>query len=292
MNGGAFTSVAMADGGQGSFSGCIPAQPQPSVVEYYITAADSAGNAGFSPAAAEDATPDTSGAATPPTYPVYHMYDVCHIYDDCEAVGDWVPHAAGSTASGGIWENGSPSANQSQPGYDMTPGSGARCFVTGAAGGNVNNGVTILLSPVWDLAGHDSVVVKLRRWFVNDLDGSLDRFRQDYFLIDASNDSGQTWTNLETTNEGLDSWQEREFNLSDVFGALGMVRFRFVAQDTGATTKVEALVDEVRITAKAPVVVSVPGPGDGIAGSVPARFALHANEPNPFNPRTTIRYDL
>jgi len=292
VDGASFTSLSMTNGGGGLFTSSIPAQPIPSLVEYLITASDSAGNAGYSPAAAQDATPDTSDVATPPTFPVYHVYDVCRIYDNCEAVGDWVPHAAGSTASGGIWENGAPNSNQSQPGYDMTPGPGTRCFVTGAATGNVNNGVTILLSPVWDLTGYDSVVVKLRRWFVNDLDGSVDHFREDDFLIDASNDSGQTWTNLETTNEGLDSWQERQFNISDVFGALGNVRFRFTAQDTGATTKVEALVDEVRIIVRGPIVVSVGGPDAAIGGSVPTRFALHANEPNPFNPVTLIRYDL
>jgi hypothetical protein len=127
---------------------------------------------------------------------------------------------------------------------------------------------------------------------VNDLDGELDRFRQDDFLIDVSNDSGQTWTNLETTNEGLDSWQEREFDLSDALGALGAVRLRFTAQDTGGTTKVEALVDEVRITAKRPIVVGVGHPGETPSGRIPARLALHANEPNPFQPQTLIRFDL
>jgi hypothetical protein len=292
VNGGSFTPVAMTNGGGGSFSACIPPQSQPSVVEYYVTATDSAGNVGFSPTAAADATPDTSDAALPPTHAVYHTYDVCLIYDDCEQQGAWVPHAPGSTATAGAWELGVPTANLSQPGYDMTPGAGTKCFVTGAAAGNVNNGVTILLSPVWDLTGSDSAVVKLRRWYVNDLDGELDRFRQDDFLIDVSNDSGQTWTNLETTNEGLDSWQEREFDLSDALGALGAVRLRFTAQDTGGTTKVEALVDEVRITAKRPIVVGVGHPGETPSGRIPARLALHANEPNPFQPQTLIRFDL
>ncbi len=295
VNGGSFTTVGMTDGGGGSYSASIPAAPEPTLVEYYIAAEDSAGEAAFSPTAAQDATPDTSDTATPPLYTKYHAYDVCKIYDACEAVGGWTPHLTASppdssTATGGIWENGAPGANLSQPGYQMTPG-GANCFVTGAGTGNVNNGITILLSPVWDLANCDSVVVKLRRWFVNDQEGTVDRYRQDYFITDISNDSGQTFVNFEATNEGLDSWQEREYNLTTLFGTVGKVRFKFTVQDTGAVTKVEGMIDEVRITAKLPVGVTVTS-GPDAAGSLPGRFALHANVPNPFNPSTLIRFDL
>lgn len=289
-NGGAFTVVGMTDNGGGAYSASIPAQPQPSVVEYYIAASDSAGNAGFSPTAAQDATPDTSATATPGSFPRYHTYDVCKIYDPCETGAGWTPHASGSTAIGGVWALGAPSATLAQPGYDMTPDTGVNCFATGVTTGNVNKGFTILLSPVWNLAGEDSVVAKYRRWWVTELNSDLSRFREDYLRVDVSNDSGQTWVTIEDTNEGLESWQEREVNLSDVFGALGNVRFSFTAYDTGAAGTNEALVDEIRISAKSSA-TAVPG-GVDADGGAPLRAALHANEPNPFNPTTTIRYDL
>ncbi|MCI0633416.1 MAG: hypothetical protein L0206_05785, partial [Actinobacteria bacterium] len=292
-NGGAFVEVAMTAGCCGTYSAFIPAQPQPSVVDYYMTAQDGFGFVRFySPTAAQDETPDTSSVATPPMYPAYHTYEVCLVYDPCESLGAWVAHAAGSTATSGSWENGAPVGSTSQPLYDMTPAPGTRCFVTGASNGNVDGGTTILLSPVWDLTTRDSVVVKFRRWFVNDQAGNGNRYREDEFSIDASNDSGASWTNLETTNEGLDSWQERAFDLSTLFGQTGHVQLRFTAADTGQVSIVEALVDEVRITGRPRDPVDVPALDRWLAGGVPARFALHPNEPNPFNPATVIRFDL
>ncbi|MFN0150005.1 MAG: FlgD immunoglobulin-like domain containing protein [bacterium] len=290
VNGGAFTTVGMTDNGGGAFSASIPAQAQPAVVEYYIAASDSTGQASFSPTAAQDATPDTSGTATPASFNRYHTYDVCKIYDPCETGAGWTPHAAGSTAVGGVWALGAPTATLAQPGYDMTPDTGVNCFATGVTSGNVNKGFTTLLSPVWNLAGEDSVVAKYRRWWVTELDSDLSRFREDYLRVDVSNDSGQTWVTIEDTKDGLESWQERSVNLTEVFGALGNVRFSFTAYDTGAAGTNEALVDEIRISAKS-TATAVPG-GIGVDIATPARSALHANEPNPFNPSTLIRYDL
>jgi hypothetical protein len=65
-------------------------------------------------------------------------------------------------------------------------------------------------------------------------------------------------------------------------------------QDTGTYVCyiTNTIADQLTLISR-PVHVSISGTValDGLAG-IPEEYALHANYPNPFNPSTTIRYDL
>ncbi|MCC6816330.1 MAG: choice-of-anchor B family protein [Saprospiraceae bacterium] len=82
-----------------------------------------------------------------------------------------------STATTGIWTREEPTGTvyrneQFQPDLDMQNDFGTECYVTGNLGGDpsaddVDNGVTILTSPVMKLANYKAPVLSFYYWFVN-----------------------------------------------------------------------------------------------------------------------------
>ncbi|MCB9232598.1 MAG: choice-of-anchor B family protein [Bacteroidia bacterium] len=81
-------------------------------------------------------------------------------------------------ANAGEWERGEPVGTtfgnqQMNPDLDVPNDIGDQCYVTGNGGGDVgdddvDNGVTILKSPIFDLTGYNQPVVRFYRWFAND----------------------------------------------------------------------------------------------------------------------------
>ncbi|RPJ41691.1 MAG: hypothetical protein EHM19_11375 [Candidatus Latescibacterota bacterium] len=274
VSGGAFQELPMTPAGPpDEYEGTLPAAPRNARVEYYLEAADSAGHVNRSPTNAPVAL---------------HFYDVAYLYDPCEAVGGWTIGDVSDDATNGIWINADPVGNETRAEYDASPGSGVNCFVTGNTG-NVNEGRTTLFSPTYDLSGTQGVVVRYARWFSNDFEavGPLVG-RDDYWMVDVSNDGGATWVPVENTNEGTESWVEIEVEIDSIFPAPDQVRFRFAAEDTGSATRIHAAVDELRILVESDISTAVAEDASG----APRRFELAANRPNPFNPRTAIAYTI
>ena len=285
VNGGAFSAIPMTTtGNPDEFVAHIPALPQGSEVEYYVTAEDFAGHLETSPA---DAPVDL------------HAFDVAQEYDDFEAgPGAWTAGLGSDTAISGVWGLFDPVGTAAQPGDDSTPGAGTMAFITGQCGvgfesctvactnncSDVDFGVTTLRSPVYDLSAFTSATIKYDRWYTNNT-GTSPNF--DHWVVDISNDGGTTWTNVEDTTVSDASWTSHEIDVNAVFGTPGMVRVRFRASDVGNESVVEAAVDEFRILA-----------GSGTTGAphvaeaAPLAFALSQNQPNPFGGATEISYAL
>ncbi len=173
-------------------------------------------------------------------------------HDDFEADLGWQFDAGGSTASTGAWTRGDPQATSYQPGDDVTE-NGTQCWFTAPnpGGGNgvddVDNGVVVLLSPIFDLSGLAQAEVSYHRWFAMSEAGTDPG---DFFKAEVSDDGGGSWVELETLafDAPAPAWTRRAFALEDLIALTSQVRFRFQASDGVADgSVVEAAIDEFSI---------------------------------------------
>ncbi len=179
--------------------------------------------------------------------------DDCEITDDFETNTGWTTGAPGDDAISGIWTRVDPVGTDAQPEDDHTI-NGRFCFVTGQGfvGGDVgqadvDGGTTTLISPTYDLSSDPDVEISYWRWYSNDTGGSPNA---DTFVIDISDDGGQSWTNVETVgpvNQASGGWFQHRFRVADVVTPTNAVVLRFVASDLGLESVVEAAVDDLAI---------------------------------------------
>ncbi|MCK4548407.1 MAG: T9SS type A sorting domain-containing protein, partial [Candidatus Eisenbacteria sp.] len=238
-------------------------------------------------------------------FPVYvGDFDMVFV-DDFETDLGWTVGAPDDDATEGIWErvvtteklSGRYTGDTAQPGKDATVHPGTMCFVTENSPlgtkqrfGDVDGGKTTLISPVFDLSNCDKAVLTYERWYSNNTIPT--QTDDDPFDVDVSDDGGATWTNLENLTE---TPEDREFHqvifeLSGEVSLTNQMQIRFVAQDYGLNSVVEAVVDNIEIRGYGGFTdVAL---GEPIGRVSPARAVLDQNIPNPFNPETTISFGL
>jgi choice-of-anchor B domain-containing protein len=269
-SGGAFTNVVATPLGGDSFAATLPAFACGTLVELYVSAESSDGTTWTDPPAAPTQVHLASAA-----------YGATVAFEDTlETPSGWLAGAPGDSATIGLWTRVNPVGTSAQPEDDHTPGRGAFCFVTGqgiaggAAGDNdVDVGTTTLRTPLLDASGLSEPHVSYWRWFSN----NQDVFNiNDSFVVDVSNDGGASWVNLETIAPGnpdaLGGWIRHEVRIADFVAPTSNVCLRFVAQDLGSGSVVEAAVDDLVLLdyACAPIAIDgvVPESGPFAGGNV------------------------
>ncbi len=195
-------------------------------------------------------------------------------------------------AARGIWERGEPdgttyNGDQCNPDSDVLDDSGDLCFVTGNGGGNagnddVDNGTTILTSPVMDLSNYTTPVLSFSYWFFNDGGVNNSGPPNDELTVVVSN--GETELTIATYNVSISDWFESdEFFLSDVIDITDNMQVSFIASDAqGSGHLVEAAVDAFRVTD-----FDASGVGDFSENDL---FLVAA--PNPFSDAVHIAYEI
>jgi hypothetical protein len=174
--------------------------------------------------------------------------------DDLETDQGWSVGDDDDTAISGLWTRNVPQYTPAQPGADHTPDPGTKCWVTdyhaGAnmGDGDVDGGQTTLKSPLVDLSGQVQARISYWRWYSNDRGSNPNT---DTFRVDISNDGGNTWVNAETVGpagpETSGGWLYHQFYVAEFVPLTSQMRVRFVAEDAGLASIVEAAVDDVQI---------------------------------------------
>ena len=256
---GSFTNALMAETAPNQYTATLPPASCGSTIQYYFSAQTNTGSTVQSPSNAPTSlysVVSASGTSTP-------------FIDTVETNLGWTLTAAGDTATAGIWVRADPVGTSSggvqvQPENDVTDAPGVNCFFTGqgTVGGtlganDVDGGFTTLTSPTMNATG-GIAFINYYRWYSNSQGGSPNA---DTFRVQISNNNGSTWVPVETVgptgSEVNGGWIFKEFRISDFVTPTAQMRIRFIADDAGTGSLIEAAVDEVRVR-----LLSCAEPGD------------------------------
>jgi hypothetical protein len=232
----------------GQFSGSIPAGSCGQRIEYSFVFGSSAGDVTL-PNACTGGTVYTVDVVNPNPVSAPFFTDTFET-----ANAGWT---TGGTAATGQWVRGDPIGTTAQPESGTV---GVNCWFTGqgTAGGalgeaDVDSGTVILTSPTFNLTGQGGfVVARYDRWYSNGTGGAP---FTDVFRVEVSNDGGATWRPGETvgpassadTNPG---WRAGGVVLASSGQPTNQVRIRFIADDAGTGSLVEAAIDNLRFAAQ------------------------------------------
>ncbi len=238
-------SVPMVAMGGTTWRGTLPSMPCGSPVTWFLTAQGASGQLYTMP---EGAPGSTYGS-------MYADGENLMADEDMEANPGWTVGWAGDTATTGIWEYGDPVGTAAQPEDDHTE-SGSNCWFTGqgSPGGSVgandvDGGATSLVTSSYDLSAQSDPTLSFFLWYSNTAGASPNA---DVFRVDLSSNGGSTWVNALTVGPAgtgtSGGWIEYSIQVASVVSLTNQVRVRFVAEDAGSGSIVEAAVDDFRIS--------------------------------------------
>jgi choice-of-anchor B domain-containing protein len=185
-------------------------------------------------------------------------------------------------AETGDWERGTPvgttfGGQPSNPDLDVPGDCLNLAYVTGNAGGqagqdDVDNGTTVLTSPVFDVSGMPDPWVRYYRWYFN---GGGNGTPNDTLFVRLSNGSETVTIETVTANSpGNQAWSLREFSITDVIAPTSTMQLIITASDLEPGHLVEAGLDQFEVLPQSPFfgvndrndamgVVVYPSPNDG-----------------------------
>jgi len=268
---GVWDSLDMIDNGGLSYSGQIPGQPAGSLVDYYFAIYDtfSHKNATF---------PE---GFRPEGYPADHtipyqfgvgVNSTLNIDFEGSLPGWTVGNFVGDNATGGIWVQEAPVGSYVntvigslpvQPGSDHTTGTTGKCLVTGNASSTTSPigdadvdapssnsiGRTTVVTPVFDISNYVEPIIEYFRWYTNSRGTSPN---QDFWKVMIKDSAAPYWSKyVERTKKSDHNWRRRIFNVREFLPGSSKVMLKFIGEDEGGSSIVEAAVDDFALYDKA-----------------------------------------
>ena len=262
-NANTWTNLPMS--GVSSFTATIPAQPNGTVVAYYISLTDNYGNeSGITPMASNLAP--INNANLP--YFIMVGYDLVEAEDFDANFGFWQTGDVDDNATTGIWEIGAPIASYGDPSdpsticqtdAQHTPG-GFQCAFTGNAAStmdglgtnDVDGGHTTLYSPYYDLSSYVNPAFSYYRWYTNSPSSGANP-GADWWQVMIT-DNGVDWHYVEYNMSSDISWRKFAFRVSDYVNLTSNVQLKFIASDSirpgqylDGGSLIEAAVDDLML---------------------------------------------
>jgi hypothetical protein len=258
-----WTNMPMS--GTSSFTTTIPAQPNGTVVAYYISLTDNYGNeSGVTPVAANLAP--INNANLP--YFILVGYELSEEEDFDFSFGFWQTGATNDNATTGIWEIGSPIGSFADPSDPSTicqtdaqhTQGGFQCAFTGNAAStndglgtnDVDGGHTTLLSPYYDLTSYTNPAFSYYRWYTNSPASGANP-GADWWQV-LITDDGVNWHYVENNKSSDISWRKFAFRITDYVNLTNNVQLKFIASDSlrlgqnlDGGSLVEAAVDDLML---------------------------------------------
>ena len=235
ISGAAFQAEPMTEISTNHYEAVLPAVTCSLEVEFYVSAEEVSTGLHYDP---DPASPHWAISARE----AFTVFE-----DDFETDKGWT---VSGDAADGQWDRGVPigGGDRGDPPTDFD-GSGS-CYLTDNVDGNsdVDNGTTILDSPVFDLTGYDGII-HYARWYSNNYGAAPN---SDEMKIYISSNGGTSWTLVETvgpTEQAAGGWYETIFLAGDFITPTAQMRLRFEASDLGDGSVVEAAVDAVSVIA-------------------------------------------
>jgi choice-of-anchor B domain-containing protein len=208
-------------------------------------------------------------------------------YDDFSFNFGWTVTGNATT---GIWERGVPVGTvnagvEANPGTDDSLDCSNKAYITGNAGGaaaddDVDNGSTILTSPVFDLTTYTNPFVNFTRWFYN---AGGTGTPNDSLTIILNNGISSAIVDFARYNTvGNSSWVYKTFQISGFIAPTATMKIIVRTSDNTPGHLVEAGFDQFLITE---------GNASGLAENENSSTSIHVY-PNPFTSGTTISYEM
>ena len=258
-------SVLMTNTAGDTYSASLPAQPEGTVIAYYMTLEDIFGNT--------SSVLPIGAHLEDPNLPNFILVGAELIaMEDGDAIHQLGPLTAGlqtDNATTGQWDWNMPIGSFATPGdpstmvqpdHQHTPG-GEFCWVTGnapndqaALGENdVDAGTTSLVTSNIDMSEMDSPIFSYWRWYVNNPPSGANP-NADWWQTFISNDGGSSWTKVEETRTSDRSWRRMAFRVADHVEPTATVKVKFHASDSiragqelDGGSLIEAAVDDIQV---------------------------------------------
>ncbi len=174
-------------------------------------------------------------------------------YDDFRFDLGWT---VSGNVSAGDWEKGVPNGTTlgpvfSNPGNDSQTDCNDEAYITGNAGGNpgdddVDNGITVLTSPTFDLSSYTDPYLNFDRWFFNAGGGS---FPNDSLVIELSNGINSAIVDAaDASDPDMASWSSKQIEISSFITPTSTMQLTVRTMDDNPGHLVEAGFDKFRIT--------------------------------------------